>query len=73
MVSDAVDEESKDEQDGKTSSQAVEDQNVRFCKKHGRAAVNSQGGTVSSALGHIGVPAQPLVVFLALNPAAGTK
>lgn len=47
MVSDAVDEESKDEQDGKTSSQAVEDQNVRFCKKHGRAAVNSQGGTVN--------------------------
>ena len=41
MVSDAVDEESKDEQDGKTSSQAVEDQNVRFWRKHGRVAVNS--------------------------------
>ena len=47
MVCDAVDEESKDEQDGKTSSQAVEDQNARFWRKHGRAAVNSQGGTVS--------------------------
>ena len=47
MVSDAVDEESKDEQDGKTSSQAVEDQNVRFWRKHDRVAVNSQSGTVS--------------------------
>ena len=47
MVSDAVDEESKDEQDGKTPSQAVEDQNGRFWRKHGRAAVNSEGGTVS--------------------------
>ena len=47
MVSDAVDKESKDEQDGKTSPQAVEDKNVRYWRKHGRAAVNSQGGTVS--------------------------
>ena len=52
---------------------SVEDQNVRFWGKHGRAAVNSQGGTVSSAPGHIGVPDQLLVVFLVLNPAAGTK
>ena len=45
MVSDAVDEESKDEQDGKTSSQAVEDQNVRFWRKHGRVAVSSQAAS----------------------------
>ena len=47
MVSDAVDEASKDEQDGKKPLQAVEDQNVRHWRKHGRVAVNSQGGTVS--------------------------
>ena len=45
MVSDAVEEESKDEQDGKTPSQAVEDQNVRFWRKHGRVAVSSQAAS----------------------------
>ena len=45
MVSNAVDEEFKDEQDGKTPSQAVEDQNVRFWRKHGRVAVNSQAAS----------------------------
>ena len=62
MVSDAVDEEFKGEQDGKTPSQAVEDQNVRYWRKHGRAVELSclnggrlnHDGTCSCAEGYSG-------------------